>query len=200
MIKPTKFSARESLYTERLAEFRNYVSQLKKQGIITRKGPASSARPSFLQKGPKGGAKSLREIVNANLDKVTPLPKLLPLGHPVSVRSLPTKSKGLASLLSDLEKNYKDIDALKKPREYFAFQINGMKSYAIFRDIRLLAEYLGESAGIQLVLHKHRKSSAIFDALKIVRWNRSAKAWKPAAQKMSPEALKAQRRRNRRKK
>jgi hypothetical protein len=197
---PPKFGARETLSGERLQEFRNYVAQLKRQKLITRKGPASSARPYFIQKGPRGGSKTLRDIVNENLDKVTPATKLLPLGEPVSIRSLPTKAKGLASLLKDIEKNYKEIDALKKPKEVFAFQINGMRSYATFGDIRLLVEYLGESAGIQQVLHKHRQSSSIFKALKIARWNKSAKAWKPSMQHLSPQALRTTRRRNRKKK
>ena len=56
-----------------------------------------------------------------------------------------------------------------------------------------MADFLGESAGIQQVLRKRSQSQELFSALKIVRWNRDVRFWKPDKQKFTPAQLKAYR-------
>lgn len=170
-----KFSSRKPLSQSELREFRSYVAQLKRKGLIPGKTSVSSARPAFVR-----GGKTLAEIVNANRDKLTPYQppvKKAPLGKPLSVRSLPHSHKSLARVLKDLEENERAIDALKKPDELWGFQIGGTDSLRLFSDIRLVLDYLGESAGIQQLYHKRQKSQEVFNSLKIVRWNKSATEW-----------------------
>ena len=176
-----KFRSSQNLTASELREFRNYVSQLKKQGVISSKTSAASARPYFLRSsGPKGGKNTLAEIVNKNHAKLTkyqPPQKLLPSSKPISVRDFPHSHNSLANILNDLEKNYKAIDALKKPDERFAFQIHGTDSLRPFRDIRLLTEFLKESESIQQVFRKRGESRDIFNSLKIIRWKGTITGW-----------------------
>lgn len=172
-----KFSSRKSPSASELKEFRNYVAQLKRKGLVPGKTSARVARPAFVR-----GGKTLAEIVNANRNKLTPYQPIAkstkaPLRKPLSVRSLPHKHKSLAGALKDLEENSRTLDKLKKPGELWGFEIGGTSSLRIFSDIRLVLDYLGESAGIQQVYHKRQKSQEVFNSLKLVRWNRSATEW-----------------------
>jgi hypothetical protein len=175
---PSKFGKR--LSPSELKQFRAYVSQLKKRGLIRKGISAKTARPVQIS-----GGKTLQEIVNKSLKTIPPkeAPKLLPIRTPISVRDFPVKHKSLALVLSDLEANAKEINALKRPGEYFAWEVDGIKSYGIFADIELLARELGESAGIQQLFHKRSQGTTFINKLKIVRWNKRAKDWKPAPQK-----------------
>lgn len=178
-----KFSSK-TLSGSELKRFRHAVSELKKQGLIKRSIAAGSARPYFLSEG-----KTLREIVNKHASSLQPLksapkkPPLAPLSKPISVREFPHKHKSLAGVFSDLKKNSAEINKLKKPDEKFGFQIDGIRSYAIYSDIEDLIERLEDSGGIQQVLKKRQDSQELFSKLKIVRWNQSAKLWKPGPQK-----------------
>jgi hypothetical protein len=177
-----KFSSKKPLDKSDLKEFRYYVAQLKQKKLTSR--AARSARPYFISDG-----KTLAELVNKNASKLKPysppVPKQskLPLRRPISVRDFPVKHNSLAGVLRDLDENSAAINKLKNSDEKFAFEIDGIRSYAIFYDIKDLSEYLSESAGIQQVLQKRTKSQELFKALKIVRWNKTATEWKPGPQK-----------------
>lgn len=207
----SKFSSKKPLSPSQLKEFRSAVASLKRQGLLKGSVDARSARPYFVR-----GGKTLAEQVNKNLDKIQPVnrstktvgrtsraklqpkaPELKPLNTPISVRDYPLNARGLASTIKGLDENFAEINKLKRPREKFGFEIDGIRSYAIFYDIRDLAEYLSESAGIQMVLKRRQQSAELFSKLKLVRWNRTAKEWKPGPQKLTK--TQAERRKKRRK-
>lgn len=197
------FGAKSNPSPERLKEFRSYVRQLKRQGILTGKIDPKVARPNFVR-----GGRNLADIVNrhrAKLKPVTPAKptppaapkktaakagKLLPARTPISFRDLPIEARSLGQAIHELSQNSKAFDKLKRKDEKFAFQIDGIHSVAVFPDMERLTNYLGNSDGIQYVLQKHQKDAQfIFDSIKLVRWNGSNREWKPKPQKWSAEKL-----------
>lgn len=204
-MKIPHYSTHKSLSPAELKKFRSFVAQLKKQGVIPAKIDARIARPNFVRSiGPRGGKKSLAEVVWSNRAKLQPIPvhpKLTPPGKPgLLVRDFPHSHKSLASVIKDLETNAKEIDKLKKPGDKFAFQIGGTDSLIIYSDIARIARYLSESAGIQQLFTKHQKSQEIYNSLKIIRWNKSATEWVRQRQVKSNKKHAGRTAKNRRKK
>lgn len=179
MAKKRKYTSHGKLSSAELKEFRAKVAALKKAGKL----PASRSKtnPRTARPSMKRGGKTLAEIVNKT--RLPKKPPLAPLGKALSIRDFPTKHKSLAGVLKDLEEHGDEINALKRPDENFAFQIDGIRSYAVFGSIQQFARSLAESAGIQQVLKKRQDSQELYNSLKIVRWNKTAKEWKPKAQK-----------------
>ena len=192
-----KYRYAQVLIGEKLREYRTYVKQVKDLGLVKTPVKTSLASPFGKGKGPRGGEVKIVDVINRNRDKLTPYvspeSRRIKVASPLSVRNLPGKPQSLAATLKDLTENADAINALKKPRERFAFQVGDIRSYYTFSDIRLMADFLGESAGIQQVLRKRSQSQELFSALKIVRWNRDVRFWKPDKQKLTPAQLKVYR-------
>lgn len=184
-----RFSSKKPLTPSELKQFRASVSSLKKQGLIPKSVDARTARPYFVR-----GGKTLAEIVNKYNEpkpsaKPSDSPRLAPLKRPISLRDLPgNKRKSLASLFRDIENDPSleaKINALKKPDEFFTFEIEGTRSIYPYRDIGLLLErfkYEGKQAAFD-IYHKRQKSIDLFSKLKIVRWNDTATEWRAGAVK-----------------
>lgn len=188
---PSKFGKR--LNASELKQFRAYVSQLKKKGLIKKGIAARSARPVMISNG-----KTLQEIVNKNLASIPPkqpATSLLPLKSPYKLQSVPgVTNKSLAGIFNEIEKHPKlaaKINALKKPGERFAFQIDGMPSLHAYVDIEQLIEdafkYEDSKAGFS-IYSKRQKSRVLGDKLKIVRWNGPAFSYDDYR---APRAIKA---------
>ncbi len=183
--KPTRYSARKTLTASELKTFRSHVAQLKREGIITAKVDARSARPYFIRGGDSlavqvnRGLKELSERKQA-LSIVPHLPKPLLLNHPISFRKLPHSTRSLAKTMRDIETNYKELNKLKRPGEKFVFKVLGVNSYAPYTDIRLLAQELGESEGIQELFRKH--GASIYDSIELMRWNKTATRWREVSE------------------
>jgi hypothetical protein len=192
------FPTTKKLSGSNLREFRNYVSQLKKQGVIPAKVKTGSARPYF-----KLAGRTLGDIVNKNHRSLTPYQstaqkKLAPLGKPMSFREIGLKGKTLAEVLDELDENGDLYEHLKRPGEKWAFQVTqpdgqNIKSYHAFSSLSTFAQTLKDSAGIQQVLAKRQKSQELYKNLFLVRWNKSHTEWKPKPQKLSRKTLRAKR-------
>jgi hypothetical protein len=188
--KIRSFPTKKSLSGSNLREFRSYVSQLKKQGVIPKSVDARSARPYF-----KRGGKTLAEIVNRNHAKLTPHPTLSPgvtpaktklADGPLAIRDFATNQKGLATLFRDMEKDdalAARVDAMKRDDEMWGFRIEGTDSMHIFADIRLLIDEAFKYGkrigpyGTEDIFHKRSKSVDLLDKLVLVRWNKGPSAW-----------------------
>lgn len=186
---PSKFGKR--LNATELKQFRSYVSQLKKKGLIKKGIAAKSARPVMISNG-----KTLQEIVNKNLASIPPKSaSLLPLKSPYKLQSIPgVTNKSLAGIFNEIERDPSlaaKINALKKPGERFAFQIDGMPSLHAYVDIEQLIEdafkYEDAHAGFS-IYSKRQKSRVLGDKLKIVRWNGPAFSYDDYR---APRAIKA---------
>lgn len=173
-----RFTSR--LSASELKEFRSEVSRLKKSGLIKKTVNARQARPYQLSNG-----KTLREIVNANTE----------LGpSKFYVRDLPIERKSLSAVFNDIEKDpalAARINAMKKPSEKFAFEIDGTRSRQLFDDIQdvidLAFKYGHFDGGVggqpgphgsKDVFHNRRKSIALYNSLKLVRWDKGKRAWR----------------------
>lgn len=185
------FPSKKSLSGSNLREFRNYVAQLKKQGIIPKTVDARSARPYF-----KRGGKTLAEYVNKNHKRLEPYTGAGGLGvptkaeklaqGPLEIREFATKQTNLARLFRDIESDdalAARIDAMKRDGEYWAFRIEGTDSQLIFADIRLLIDEAFKYGsrvgpyGNYDVFHKHSRSKELFGKLQLIRWKKGPSAW-----------------------
>lgn len=79
------------------------------------------------------------------------------------VRELSNKNT-VAKFVDDLEKRADEIDALKKPEEYFAAEIYGHKTWTVFGSSEQLARKLGTYKGLR---EEHPKKS--LQQIKIIR-------------------------------
>jgi hypothetical protein len=177
------YTPKQKLDAKSLKLFRSYVAQLKKQGVVSGVD-ARSARPGFVRSsGPRGGKKTLSQIINENHKLLTPqknLPKSL------HIRKFATKEKSLASLFKAIEKDdtlAAKIDAQKHKGERWGFRINGTDSLNLYADIQLLIDdafrYVGIGPyGTADVFHKRSKSQNLFDKLILIRWNKDIPQWK----------------------
>ena len=194
-----RYSSKRPLSATDLKEFRSHVARLKKQGVIPSNVDARSARPYFVR-----GGKTLAEYVNKDLNPPAPKPKLATARQPITVRNLPnTKHRSLAGLLKDMEEHADEINALKKPDEFFGFRIAGTDSIAPYRTIKLLIDELKESAGIQYLFNRRSRSAKeVFDTLQIIRWNQPPGQWyrQRKVRGLTPSALKRQAKYRRKKK
>ena len=188
------FPTSKKLSGSNLREFRHYVSQLKKQGKIPKGVDARVARPYF-----KRGGKTLAEIVNKNHQSLTPYvppastkKKLLPLNRPMSVRDFPIHKHSVAEALKYFEEHADELNAMKKPEERFAIEIDKTRSLAVFENIEVLVNEYLESEGIKALFHKRQKSKEVFNKLKIVRWNQGVNEWNSGHRKRQ-QLSKAQR-------
>ena len=179
------YTPKQVLDAKELRRFRSFVSQLKKQKLVSGVD-ARSARPGMIRPlGPKGGRKSLAEIINKNHKLLTP-PSKLPQ-KPIFIRDFSTGTTNLATLFRQIERDPSlaaKIDAKKRKGERWAFQINGTDSLSLFADIRLLIDDAFRYEGIKPpygspdVFHKRSKSADLFRKLKLVRWSKTATEWK----------------------
>lgn len=197
---PSKFGKR--LNAVELKQFRSYVSQLKKKGLIKKGISARSARPVMISNG-----KTLQEIVNKSLKTIPPIQptaRLLPLKTPYTLRNVPgIQNKSLAAIFNEIERNPElasQINAMKLPGERFAFQIDGMPSMHAYVDIEQLIEdafkYTDDRAGFS-IYSKRQKSRVLGEKLKIVRWNGPAFSYDTFR---TPRAVKAAKKLKRNKK
>lgn len=181
------------LQGEKLREYRHYVAQAKKLGLVNTKTPTRTASPFGLSTGPRGGKTRVVDIINKNRSRLTPYvspeAKRLPLTSHLEFRNLPGKPRSLAQSIKDLSEHADEINALKKPGEKFAFRLGRFHSHRTYTDIRLLAEDLGESAGLQQVFHKRQVSNDIFSRLSLVRWTRGPSKWFTGPMKMTKNEL-----------
>jgi hypothetical protein len=186
--KIRSFPVSKKLSGSNLREFRNYVSQLKKQDVLPKSVKTGSARPYF-----KIGGRTLGDFVNKNHKRLTPYfppetRKLAPLGKPISFREIGLKGKTLADVLKELDEHGDDYEAIKRPGEKWAFQVEtgnqSIKSYHAYSSLERFAQTLLDSEGIQQVLSKRSKSQELFKNLYLVRWNKTSKEWKPKPQKL----------------
>ena len=180
----THYTPKQVLNAKELRRFRSFVSQLKKQKLVSGVD-ARSARPGMIRPlGPKGGRKSLAEIVNKN-HKLLTSPSKLP-SKPIFIRDFSTGTTNLATLFREIERDPSlaaKIDAKKRKGERWGFQIDGTDSIAIFADIQLLIddafryERNQNPYGSPDVFHKRSKSANLFRKLKLVRWSKTATKW-----------------------
>jgi hypothetical protein len=130
------------------------------------------------------------DVPNPKKKRKTP-----PRARPISKRELPVKYHGLARTLVEIEKNSDKINKLKRPGEKWAFEIDGIRSWATFNHIDHFAQYLRESEGVRHLFRRHKQAEQFWRALKLVRWNGTATEWKPSAQKLNSTQL-ARKKRN----
>jgi hypothetical protein len=187
--KIRSFPTSKKLSGSNLREFRYYVSQLKKQGVI--KGvDARSARPYF-----KRGGRTLADYVNRNHRRLTPYTGPGGLGIPTKAERLAqgpleirdfASGNSLARLFRDIERDddlAARIDAMKRDDELWAFRIEGTDSHHVYGDIRLLinetfryGKQIGPY-GSQDVFHSREKSEDLIGKLQLIRWNKGPSAW-----------------------
>ena len=179
------YTPKQVLDAKELRRFRSFVSQLKKQKAISGVD-ARSARPFMVRSiGPKGGRKTLAEIINKNHKLLTP-PAKLP-SKPIFIRDFSTGTTNLATLFKQIERDPSlaaKIDAKKRKGERWGFQIDGTDSVALFADIQLLIDDAfrydrnQNPYGSPDVFHKRSKSANLFRKLKLVRWSKTATEWR----------------------
>lgn len=172
--KIRKFSSRKNPSKNELAEFRNYVAQLKKSGKITSKVSARNARPANIS-----GGKTFAEIVNAARETLVPfVPKFkLPKQAPYSLSDLPgLRSTNLADALHEIAENPKKFDDLLDPEDRIAMEIEGTGTLSFYRTLSLMAE---EFERYSFLNDSNQKQAAVFRSLKVVRWpaNKSKADW-----------------------
>jgi hypothetical protein len=197
--KLPKFPLRKKLSSEETRQFRHAVSQLKKRGLVKASINSRVASPGRIS-----GGKTLVEIVNKHRAELKTLPpkatikikspalapkstiKLKPLNSPLSIRDFSAGQKTLAGTLAYIEKHADELDRLKRPDEKWAFQLDGMKSYVIFSHIEDMVKKLRHYQSVKLLGRKHTPASdQFYDAIKLVRWNKTATEWKPEKQHMN---------------
>lgn len=197
--KLPKFPLRKKLTPEETRQFRHAVSQLKKRGLVKASINSRVASPGRIS-----GGKTLVEIVNKHRTELKPLPskatvkiespavatkstlKLKPLNSPLSIRNFSAGQKTLAGTLSYIEKHADELDKWKRPDEKWAFQFDGMRSYATFSHIEDMIKKLRYYNSVKRLLHKHTQASdQFYNAIKLVRWNKTASEWKPEKQHMN---------------
>lgn len=169
-----KTSPSRKISRAELSKFRSQIRALRDAGKL----PGKKIDLRTVTPNTRRGGKPLTDYLKKSSRK-----KLAPLNSPISIRDFPLKHKSLAGVLADLEENAEELDMLKKPDERWALQIDGIRSYALFYNMRQLAQVYAESAGIQEVLKKRQDANELYSGLKLVRWNKSAAQWKPKAQK-----------------
>lgn len=200
-------TARKKLTSTELREFRSKISTLKKQGLIKPSLDARSARPFFISRG-----KTLAEIVNKESSRLSKLTEsvpaatkaqkdlgdlnLLPLNRAVSVRDFPVPAKTLPKFLNEISTRSPELGKLKRKGERFAFSIDGNRSYQLYDDLDDLAEALEKYESFMTATPSDNRK--LYDVLKIVRWNKTRKEWKPAKQKLSKTKLAEKRKQDRR--
>ncbi len=198
-----KFSVTNKLISlTELKEFRNYVSQLKKQGVITSKRSARLARPSNIVNG-----KTLAELVNkhsSDLKRFKPavrvapvlpsLPKLkkLPLNRPVSIRNFPHKGKSLAEFFRQIEKDpayAASLDAMKDPRDKWGFEMSDelgipTRSVTLFPNLEMMADQSFRGSGgadHADIFDSATNSRKLYGMIRLVRWNGTVTEWRGKA-------------------
>jgi hypothetical protein len=178
------FPSSKKLSGSNLREFRNYVSQLKKQGVLPAKVKTGSARPYFKIQG-----RTLANYVNKNHRRLTPYaPPSKPTltQGPLFIRDFATDQKSLAVLFRDIEHNRElaaQIDAKKRPGERWAMRIDGTDSLNIYADIELMIDDLfkygpnGQPYGSHDIYHDRAKSRKLLPKLQLIRWNKGIGEW-----------------------
>jgi hypothetical protein len=177
------YTPKQKLTAKELKVFRSYVSQLKKQGLISGVD-ARSARPLMLRAtGPKGGKKSLAEIINKN-HKLLSRPEYLST-KPIRIRDFAGKQTNLAQLFKEIERDPSlaaKIDAKKAKGERWAFKIEGTDSMRVYGNIQVLIDDAFRYEGLKPygsgdVFVNRRKSKELFGELKLIRWNKTVTEW-----------------------
>ena len=185
------FPTTKKLSGSNLKEFRNYVSQLKKQGVLPASVKTGSARPYLKVKG-----RTLGDYVNKNHKRLEPYTKPGGLGvptkaetlaqGPLEIRDFATNQKNLARLFRDIESDEAlaaRIDGMKRDDEMWAFRIEGTDSLHIFADIRLLIDEAFKYGaqvgpyGHRDIFHDRGRSSELFGKLQLIRWKQGPSAW-----------------------
>lgn len=168
-----KFSSKKSLSKTELTEFRNYVSQLKKQGKITGKIEARNARPAFVR-----GGKTLAEIVNANHTSLKPFQskRKLPPKLPFQLIDLPFESKSLAGVIREIEANPRKWDYLLEPKDRIAYTIHGTSGKHLYPN---LEELIAELSRYQDYGYFHKREpddtqGNFLKNIQILRWPKGA--------------------------
>lgn len=169
-----KFSSRKTPTPNELAEFRHYVSQLKKQGKIPdslRKGAkavdARTARPRDLR-----GGKTLAEIVNAARPNLTPFvskKKLIPEA-PYRLIDMPLEHSDLATVLRELEDDPKKFDYLLEPGDRWVVRIYGTDSLRFYKNLGDWAFRMNDSSQVEQLFSKHGEAKDLLDHVQISRW------------------------------
>jgi len=176
------YTRKGKLSSSELKAFRSRVSELKKQGLVKSTVKVGSARPYQLS-----GDKTLAEIVNKSYE-----PKLARAGSPLTITdlrkaipSLPEKEfSTMSSTLNYLEAHADEIDKLKRPEDYFAFQIDTSRGVADsmipFRDIGSMMAEINKYRNVPGHAFNKRFGSAhnnITGPIKIVRFTGTAKQY-----------------------
>jgi hypothetical protein len=189
------FPSSKKLSGSNLREFRSYVSQLKKQGVLPASVKTGSARPYFKVKG-----RTLADYVNRNHRRLTEVAGSPPSNvsretskptlaqKPFHIRDFATNQKDLAVLFRDIERDRElsaRIDAKKRPDERWAMRIDGTDSLNIYASIDLMIDDLFKYSGHGLtgpygtrdIFHDKKKAQALLPKLQLIRWNRGIGEW-----------------------
>lgn len=178
------FPSSKKLSGSNLREFRNYVSQLKKQGVLPAKVKTGTVRPYN-----KVGGRTLADWVNRNhrqLVEFKPTEKSTLASGPLSIRDFKTNQKDLAVLFRDIERDRSlaaKIDVKKRPEERWAFRVDGTDSMNIYANIELLIDDAFKYAKINGpynspdVFHDSKKAKALLPKLQLIRWKSGIGEW-----------------------
>ena len=178
------FPSSKKLSGSNLREFRNYISQLKTQGVLPKSVKTGSVRPYFKLKG-----RTFADYVNKNHRKLVefkPAERSTLTQGPLSIRDFKTNQKDLAVLFRDIERDRTlaaKIDAKKRPEERWAFRIEGTDSMNIFANIELLIDDAFKYAkidgpyGSPDIYHDPKKARALLPKLQLIRWKTGIGEW-----------------------
>jgi hypothetical protein len=161
-----KFSSRKNPSKNELAEFRNYVAQLKRTGKITSKVSARNARPANIS-----GGKTFAEIVNVNREALKPfVPKFrLPKQTPFLLTDLPgLKATTFSGVLEEIAADPKKYDALIDPNDRIAAVIEGTGTTIFYRTLSELAEEWEYGHSFQDLTAPEARG--LLKTIKVVRW------------------------------
>lgn len=205
------FPSSKKLSGSNLREFRNYVKQLKQQGVLPASVKTGTVRPYNKVKG-----RALADYVNRNhrrLVEFKPTEKPTLASGPVSIRDFKTNQKDLAILFRDIERDRSladKIDTKKRPDERWAFRIDGTDSMNIYSSIDLLIDDAFKYAKINGpynspdVFHDPKKARALLPKLQLIRWKTGIGEWSrqrkfPKQKKKSRAGSQAKRRQEKKK-
>lgn len=191
------FPSSKKLSSSNLREFRNYVSQLKSQGVLPSSVKTGSVRPYFKLKG-----RTFADIVNKNHRRLVeyrpPASSRPTLAQgPLSIRDFKTNQKDLAVLFRDIERDRElssRIDTKKRPDERWAMRIDGTDSMNIYASIDLMIDDLFKYGpgvgpyGSRDIFHDPKRAKALLPKLQLIRWNKGISAW--SAQRKFPKQKK----------
>ncbi len=117
---------------------------------------------------------------------------LAPVNTPISIRDFPHKGKSLAQFFLDYEKDpayAASIEARKLPGEKWAFQFEDKSgiptsSVTVYENFEQMINETFRYHGVEQggdVFHSARHSRKLYSKIKLLRWNKTATAWRAQA-------------------